>query len=154
MSLYRGVMALQIAVHIATGALKTSGGRSATDRQTAFSNSYGDGVAISGVLSLSYHRPRGSMSLFVCLLSRNVSHVCVEGRESRPPVKSEPSARRWRPSSSHSMSGPPNPPQLDFAASDFRGSPPNALAVSQQPRGHLWKEPEDNCSFELTTSKG
>lgn len=39
---------MQIAVYIATGAEKTIGGRSAKDRPTAFSNSYGDAVAISG----------------------------------------------------------------------------------------------------------
>lgn len=41
-------MGLQIASYIATKSLRTSDGRSAKDRQTAFSNSCGDAVAISG----------------------------------------------------------------------------------------------------------
>lgn len=41
-------MGLQIAWHIATEPLRTSEERSAKDKQTAFSNSFGDVVAISG----------------------------------------------------------------------------------------------------------
>lgn len=100
---------------------------------------------LATALYLSYHAARGSVSL-------SVPPKCVARLRGgkRAVVISEVSSQRWPPSGSHCVSGLANPPQLDFVASDFRGCPPNALAVSQQPQGHLWRESEDNCSFELS----
>lgn len=147
MSFYGGVMALQIAVYIATQALKTSDERSAKDRQTAFSNSYGDAVAISGRFIPLLSRSTW-LCVSVCPFAQNVSHVCTEGRESWRPVAVL--ASEWftlcvgqAPLILHNLS-------LWRLISE-------ALLQTSLPRLYNFRdmcgESEDNCNFELTTSK-